>query len=112
MRALADYGAFLDRFAQREKTDVSGPADIVARAMARGDRALSEYDAKQAARRLRHPRHARASRRRIAQRRSTLADELAGPVALKGCHATLLHKTEMDMVRLGVQGTRGGWPRL
>ena len=82
---------------------MSGPADVVTRAIARGDRALSEYDAK----RLLGAYGILVTREHLAQDRASamdLADELTGPVAVKGCHPALLHKTEMDMVRLGVRG--------
>jgi acetyl-CoA synthetase (ADP-forming) len=82
---------------------VNGPADIIARALGRGDRALSEYDAK----RLLSSYGIPITRESLAEDRAAalaLADELGGAVAMKGCHPTLLHKTEADLVRLGVQG--------
>jgi acetyl-CoA synthetase (ADP-forming) len=82
---------------------VTEPIDIIARALARGDRALSEYDAK----RLLKTYGIRVTREGLAEDQAAaiaLADELGGPVAMKGCHPTLLHKTEAELVRLGVQG--------
>jgi acetyl-CoA synthetase (ADP-forming) len=82
---------------------VTEPADIIAHAVARGDRALSEYDAKRLLRAYGIP----VTREGLAADLAAaiaLADELGGPVAMKGCHPTLLHKTEADLVRLGVQG--------
>jgi acetyl-CoA synthetase (ADP-forming) len=82
---------------------VTGPVDILLQAKARGDRALSEFEAK----RLFGAYGISITRERLAKDRASaiaLADELGGPVVLKGCHPTLLHKTEMHMVRLGVQG--------
>lgn len=78
-------------------------ADIIAQALARGDRALSEYDAK----RLLSTYGIPITREGLAEDRAAaiaLAGEIGGPVAMKGCHPTLLHKTEADMVRLGVEG--------
>jgi acetyl-CoA synthetase (ADP-forming) len=82
---------------------VTGPADIIARALASGDRALSEFDAK----RLLSTYGIPIAREGLARDRAAamaLAGEIGGAVAMKGCHPTLLHKTEADLVRLGLEG--------
>lgn len=82
---------------------MSEPANIIAQALARGDRALSEFDSK----RLLQAYGIGTSREGLARDREAavaLAEALGGTVALKGCHPALLHKTEADLVLLGVEG--------
>jgi acetyl-CoA synthetase (ADP-forming) len=71
-------------------------------AAARGERALSEHDAKQLIAGYAIP----ITREKIVDNCDeaiAIATDLGYPVALKGCHFSLLHKTELDMVRLGLQ---------
>lgn len=76
-------------------------AEILAAARARGESALSEHDAK----RLLDQAGIPVTREKLAGDRDAAVAAgiaLGFPVAVKGCHASLQHKTESDMVRLGI----------
>ncbi len=74
---------------------------ILQSAFARGQRALSEYEAKRVLKSAGIP----VTREYLVdsvEAALAAADSLGFPVVLKGCGPTLLHKTELDMIRLGI----------
>jgi acetyl-CoA synthetase (ADP-forming) len=81
---------------------VSVAAEIVAAALARGETSLSEHEAK----RLIAGYGISVTREEVVTSRDEAiraAADLGYPVVLKGCHSSLLHKTESDMVRLALR---------
>lgn len=73
--------------------------DIIMGAIEKGQNALSEYDSK----RVVESAGVMVSGNRLATSRDEavqMAEDSGYPVALKGCAATLTHKTEMGMVKL------------
>lgn len=97
---------------------MTAPRDIVGEARRRGQRALSEAQAKQLLAGYGIP----VVRETLASSPSAAvaaAEAIGLPVAVKGCHWTLQHKTEHDLVRLGLAtaaAVRAAaeelWPRL
>ncbi|MCW5751144.1 MAG: acetate--CoA ligase family protein [Alphaproteobacteria bacterium] len=75
--------------------------DIVGRAMRARQHALSEWDSKRLLAAYGIP----VARERLAASPDdavAAAEALGMPVAIKACHWTLQHKTELDLVRLGL----------
>jgi len=87
--------------AARHKLPLTEAAALIEAAQRRGQGALSEYEAKRllALYGIAVTREALAA---DAAEASRAAAGLGFPVALKGCHWTLQHKTEADMIRLGL----------
>jgi succinyl-CoA synthetase beta subunit len=80
---------------------MTGGSDIVAVGLRHGQTALSEADSKRVLAGYGIP-VIREEQAASADEAVAAATRIGYPVVLKGCHWTLQHKTEMDMVRLSL----------
>jgi succinyl-CoA synthetase beta subunit len=81
--------------------DGGGASRVLTDALARGQGALSEYDAKRLLSGYGVP-VTREALARDARQAVAIARQIGGPVALKACGAELLHKTEAGLVKLNL----------
>ena len=76
--------------------------DIVQEAIKKGQKSLSEYDSKRVLASYGIP-VTREKLARSADEAVSFAKEMGYPVVLKGCSATLTHKTEKGVIRVGLK---------
>jgi succinyl-CoA synthetase beta subunit len=79
--------------------------DIITKAIERGDKALNEFDSKAVLRGYSIPVAKEKLARNIHEARE-FADGIGYPVVLKGSSTVLTHKTEMNLVELGIRDDR------
>lgn len=78
--------------------------DILSKAIKNNQKALSEYDSKKLIQSAGIP-VTREGLAKSLEEAVSLSEKLGYPVVLKGCADTLMHKTEMNMVKLNIQNS-------